>query len=267
MQYRNPELGPLGTKFFAYMQMKGLERICTGELQQPFRISSLQERKLLFRLNKNGLIFRLLRGVYIVPKSIPPGGYWRPNDYFIVAKYMEYYKANYYISGMTAFNKYGFTTQIPNQLSVYNDKISGLKIFGGIKVKFHKVSKKTLTGFDKVKIESHLETVNVANLTRTILDGINYNNRYQTLPVAYAWLKMYLGDRNFLKGFIELSHKAANNNAIRRIGYYLEQQNVPKDMLQPLLKKLKPTKGFVSLMPNAWRKGKIDKKWGIIDNA
>ncbi len=267
MQDRNPELGPLGAKFFAYMQMKGLEIVRTGELQKPFKISALQERYLLFRLNKGGLIFRLLRGVYIVPKSIPPGGYWRPNDYLIVAKYMEYYKANYYIGGLTAFNKHGFSTQIPNQLSVYNDKISGLKTFGGIRIRFNKVAKKSLIGFDTIQIQSHLETVNIANLPRTILDGINYNNRYRTLPEAYVWLKRYSSDTVFLRGFIALAIKSVNNNAIRRIGYYLEQQNVPKNILQPLQRKLQPTKGLVSLIPNGSRKGKADKKWGIIDNA
>lgn len=267
MQDKNPSLGPLGAKFFAYIQMKKLEIVCIGELQKPFRISALQERKLLFRLNKNGLIFRLLRGVYVVPKSIPPGGYWRPNDYLIVSKYMKFYKANYYIGGITAFNKYGFFTQIPNQLSVYNDKISGLKKFGAIKIRFNKVAQKSLIGFDIVQIESHQETVNIANLARTILDGINYSNKYQTLPNAYLWLKTYLGDKVFLKTFIELANKSANNNTIRRIGYYLEQQHIHKTFLKSLLKKLQPTKGLVSLIPNGSRKGKIDQKWGIIDNA
>jgi len=267
MQDRNPALGPLGAKFFAYMQMKGLEIVCTGELQKPFKISALQERKLLFRLNKSGLIFRLLRGVYVVPKGIPPGGYWRPNDYLIVAKYMEYYKANYYIGGLSAFNKHGFTTQIPNQLSVYNDKISGLKNFGGIKIRFIKVAKNTLIGFDSIQIASHLETVNIANLAKTILDGINYSNRYQTLPEAYEWLKKYSGDRDFLKNFIDLAMKSVNNNAIRRIGYYLEQQDVGNNILQPLLRKLRTSTGLVSLIPKGSRKGKVNKKWGIIDNA
>src|ERR1700731_2268626 len=110
MQDRNPELGPLGAKFFAYMQMKGLDVVHIGELQKPLGISTLQERKLLFRLNKSGLIFRLLRGVYLVPSHIPPGGFWKPSDYLIVLKYMQYYKANYYIGGLTAFNMHGFST-------------------------------------------------------------------------------------------------------------------------------------------------------------
>ena len=267
MQDKNPSLGPLGAKFFAYIQMKRLEVIHIGELQKPFKISALQERKLFFRLNKNGFIFRLLRGVYLVPKSIPPGGYWRPKDYLIVSKYMGYYKANYYIGGMTAFNKYGFFTQIPNQLSVYNDKISGLKKFGSIKIRFNKVAIQSLIGFDVVQIESDQETVNIANLARTILDGINYSHKYQTLPCAYEWLKTYLSAKSFLKTFIELLNKSANNKTIRRIGYYLEQQNVHKTLVESLLKKLQPTKGLVSLIPNGSRKGKINKKWGIIDNA
>lgn len=267
MQYRNPELGPLGSKFFAYMQMKGLEIIHIGELQKPLRISALQERKLLFRLNENGLIFRLLRGVYLVPSHIPPGGFWRPNDYLIVSKYMQYYKADYYIGGLTAFNKHGFSTQIPNQLSVYNDKISGLKIFGGIRIKFYKVAKKCIRGFDKFPIESDAQFVNIANFSKTILDAINYNKEYHTLPAAYSWLKKHSQDKVFLKEFIELTCKSANDNAIRRIGYFLEKQNEDDKMLLFLLKKLPPTKSLVTLIPNGLRRGKVNRKWGIIDNA
>lgn len=69
MQDRDPELGPLGAKFFAYMQMKGLEIVCTGEPQKPFKISAVQERKLLFSLNKRGLIFRLLQAFILCPRA------------------------------------------------------------------------------------------------------------------------------------------------------------------------------------------------------
>lgn len=179
MQDKNPELGAMGAKFFAYMQMKELEIVHTGQLQKPFRISALQERKLLYRLNRSGLIFRLLRGVYLVPNRIPPGGFWRPNDYLIIARDMPYDKANYYIGGLTAFNKHGFSTQISNQLSVYNDKILGLKDFGGIKIKFYKIAKKYISGFDTLPIVSQVQTVNIANLAKTILDAINYNKRCQ----------------------------------------------------------------------------------------
>lgn len=267
MQDRNPELGPLGAKFFAYIQMKRLNTIHIGELQKPLGISSFQERKLLFRLNKGGLIFRLLRGVYLVPSQIPPGGFWKPNDYLIVAKYMEYYKAHYYIGGLTAFNKHGFSTQIPNQLSVYNDKIKGLKNFRGIRIRFYKVTKSCIRGFDKFSISSDAQFVNIANLAKTILDAINDNKRYQTLPAAYLWLKTHSKDKVFLKEFIELSYHTANNSSLRRIGYFLENQGVSNKILLSLLKNLPTTKGLVSLIPNGSRRGKINMKWGIIDNA
>lgn len=128
------------------------------------------------------------------------------------------------------------------------------------RIRFNKVAKKSLIGFDIIQIESHLETVNIANLARTILDGINYNNRYPMLPGSYAWIKMHLNDAGFLRDLIALAAESVNNNAILRICYYLEQHNVPKNILQPLQKKLKPTKDLVSLIPNGSRKGKADKK-------
>lgn len=267
MQNKFPELGPLGTKFFAYAQMRGLDMVRLGELQKRLGLSPIQERRLLARLNADGLLFRLQRGIYIVPASIPPGGYWRPNDYLIVAKYMQIHNARYYIGGLTAFNKHGFSTQIPNQLTVYNDKISGKKNFGGITIRFIKVIQDHIIGFDTIGIESGQENYNVANLARTILDAINDWKNYHMLPEAYLWLKKYCLDIIFLKEFVELTAKCANNNSIRRIGFWLEKIGVEADIILPLSKMLLPTKGWVPLIPNKARQGKTSNKWRIIDNA
>ncbi len=267
MQIKNPELGPLGAKFFAYAQAHKMDIVCLGEIQKSLNLTPLQERRLLERLNKVGLVFRLQRGVYIVPEKITAGGFWRPNDYLIIAVYMELHQANYYIGGLSAFNRHGFSAQIPMQLTVYNDKISGLKKFGKLTVKFAKVAKRRITAFDSLAIPAHQKNIHVASLSRTILDAINDCNRYKILPEAYLWLKKYCVDKKFLKDFICLVAKSANNNAIRRIGFYLEQQGIDDEILKPLLKKISPTKAWITLIPNKVRRGKTNKKWGIINNA
>jgi len=267
MQNKNPELGPLGAKFFAYAQMHRLDIVRLGEIQKPLDISPLQERRLLERLNRDGFVFRLQRGVYIVPEKITAGGFWHPNDYLIVVKYMELHKAHYYIGGLTAFNRHGFSTQVPNQLTVYNDKISGVKKFGKFVIRFIKTAKNRITSFDKLPIPSHQQTINIANLPRTILDAINNWKRYQMLPEAYIWLRKHYSNKKFLQNFIRLTTQSANNNTMRRIGFYLEQLGVDDDILLPILKKLKPTKAWILLIPNNNRRGKTSKKWGIINNA
>lgn len=269
MQNKKTSLGHLGTQFFAYAQTRHLDIVSLGELQKPLGLSALQERRLLEKLNKDGFIFRLQRGVYMVlPEKIPAGGFWRPNDYLIITKYMGLHKANYFMGGLIAFSHHRFSTQIPNQLTVYNDKISGLKKFGKLAVWFIKIDSRRIIGFDKLIIPStNQQTVNIAKLARTILDAIIDWKRYQILPEAYEWLKKHYPDKEFLKDFIELTSKLANNNALRRIGFYLEQLGADEKTLAPLSKKIKPTKAWIALIPNKNRKGKTNKKWRVIDNA
>lgn len=267
MQKKNPELGPLGAKFFAYAQSHKMDIVCLGDIQKPLNLTSLQERRLLERLNKVGFIFRLQRGVYIVPEKLTAGGFWRPNDYLIIAVYMELHQANYYLGGLSAFNRHGFSSQIPMQLAVYNDKVSGLKKFGKLTIKFIKVAKRCISAFDSLAIPAHQKNIHVASLAKTILDAINDCNRYKILPEAFLWLKKHSTDKKFLRDFISLVTQSANNNAVRRIGFYLEQQGVDNEILKPLFKKIAPTKAWIALIPNKNRRGKTNKKWGIINNA
>ena len=72
MEYRtNTRI--LSTRFFAFVQLKKLERITTGELLQPLNVTPEKEKFLLSRLAKSGWIVRLRRGLYLIPSRIPEG--------------------------------------------------------------------------------------------------------------------------------------------------------------------------------------------------
>ncbi len=60
-------LGPLETKLLAYAQMRRMQTVQLGELAGPLRLSEIQERKLLSKLSRKGLIVRVIRGLYLVP--------------------------------------------------------------------------------------------------------------------------------------------------------------------------------------------------------
>ncbi len=44
------------------------------------RLKPKQERKLLSRLSRGGLIERARQGLYLVPPRLPLGGAWTPNE-------------------------------------------------------------------------------------------------------------------------------------------------------------------------------------------
>ena len=67
-------LGKIQTQFFAYVQMRRLQTVQTGDLVRAWDIMPQQERELLSRLARRSLIARVRRGLYLVPPRLPPGG-------------------------------------------------------------------------------------------------------------------------------------------------------------------------------------------------
>ncbi len=263
---KRANLGNLRIKFFAYIQSTKQSIVRIGDLQRRLELTAMQEHNLLKRLAKSGLVLRLKRGIYLVPQKLPAGGYWQPNEYYLIAKYMEVLGGEYYIGGSIAIHHYHFTTQIPNQFNVYNTKLSGKKQVGQLKIQFIKISPNRMGGINKLPIPHHTITVNISNLARTLLDSVNDWSRYNTLPIAYDWINQYKNDLKIMKELIDLTSKFANKNTLRRIGYILDN-SLSEKQLRPLTKKLRPFQDWVKLDPKGNYQGKTNKKWGIINNV
>lgn len=266
MAKKQSSLGPLGTKFFSLVQVRHQTLIRLGELQAPLNITPRQEHSLLKRLVNNGYLFRLKKGIYLIPQQLTPGGAWRPNDYYIIDQYMKVLDAHYYIGGFSAVYYHGLIQQMPNQFTVYNDKYSGKRNFGKLSISFIKVNNEQIVGFTTVDVRNN-NTVNIATLARTLLDLFLDWPRYQMLEEAYGWLKQYSKDDKTLKELIHLTADYGTKNTIRRIGYYLEKIGVDSRKLTSLVKQLTPIKSYVPLFPYSTIKGKKNIKWRIIDNA
>ena len=74
-------LGKIQSQLLAYVQMRRLKTVRTGELVRALGITPQQERELLSRLARRNLIARVRRGLYLVPSRLPPGGKWSPNEF------------------------------------------------------------------------------------------------------------------------------------------------------------------------------------------
>lgn len=73
-------LGRQETLLPAYVHMRKLRVVRTGELLGPLRLSRDQERELFRRLARGRLIARVRPGLYLVPPELPFGGSWTPNE-------------------------------------------------------------------------------------------------------------------------------------------------------------------------------------------
>ncbi len=72
------------TMTFAYTQLRRKNTVYAGELREQLKLSAEQERKLLSRLAKAGVIARVWRGVYLVPSMLPLGGKWSPDEALVL---------------------------------------------------------------------------------------------------------------------------------------------------------------------------------------
>lgn len=252
-------------QFFAWIQLEKKTQVITGEAAEAFGLTPTQERKLLSRLSLEGLIVRLRRGLYMVPAQVPPGGKWSPGEYKIVHTLMKDVGASYQIGGAIAFHQYALDDQVPNEVTVYNDKISRRCTIGGLRFTFIKVSLKRLGGSNKMKLPSG-GNVKMASLPRTLMDAVYDWDRYNTLPRAYAWIVARKDDRETIKELIHITLRHGNIGAMRRIGYILERCKVSDRLLGQLKARVSAGKSLVKLDPTRPARGGIDREWGIIDN-
>lgn len=259
---------PLETKVLAWSQMSKQRIIHTGELSKILGINSQQEEKLLIKMNKSGIIVRLNKGLYLLPGTIPTAP-WSASEYFLLSILMAELDAKYQVTGLAAFRFHKLTTQIPNQIAVYNTKISGLRKIGVASFNFIKVSSNRIGAYKKTEVKdfSDTKTVNIGSLARAIVDAVYDYKRFASLSDAYDWIKERASDEKFLKELVEVTINFSNITTCRRIGYLLESLKVNPRLVNKIHKSLRETSSFIPLVPEIVNRGKINKKWGIKING
>ena len=267
MKSKGPELGSLSSRFFAYVQLKKLDIVRTGEIAPILNITGSQERDLLRRLSNSGWILRLKRGVYLVPPRIPAGGKYSPGVALILQKLMEEKEGKYQICGPTTFNFYGFDDQIPSVTYLYNNRISGKKSIGSLTFQFIKVAGARLGEINTVRTRGNQEMI-YSSRTRTLMDAVYDWSRFNSLPRGYDWIKGEIENESELASeLIEVTAKYGNMATIRRIGYLLDILIRNPKMTKRLQRQLSTSRSLIPWIPNRSSKGTINRKWGIIVNG
>ncbi|MCP3929242.1 MAG: hypothetical protein GY705_09105 [Bacteroidetes bacterium] len=90
----------------------------------------------LSRLKKEGELERLEKGKYYIPKKTKFGTLG-PSESSIIQGLLKGDEGSY-ISGVTAYNKLGLTTQVANEITIVGSKYNRKAIVGKIKVKYIK---------------------------------------------------------------------------------------------------------------------------------
>jgi|APSaa5957512622_1039677.scaffolds.fasta_scaffold66249_2 predicted transcriptional regulator of viral defense system len=266
MDKNNDKIGSLELRFISYFQMAKKRIVKSGDLENILRITKQRENNLLSKLSAKKIIIRLQRGLYLLPKQISAGSFTEIHEYEIIKYYMEEIEAKYLISGFTAIYYYGFTTQIPNTICVYNNKIYGEKQIAGKTYKFIKTSVKRLKGAEKINTENNCDIL-FASKARLLIDCIYDWKRYNSIPAVYGWIKQeIMNDETITEKLINNANRYGNKSVQRRLGYLLETLKIESSQLMRLQRKLGKSKSLIPFNPTKKITGKIDKKWGIVIN-
>ena len=178
---------------------------------------------------------------------------------------MEDAGANYQIVGPTAFHQHGLDEQVPNNITIYNDKISGRRSIGGIEFILAKVAKGRLGGVDDLKLPDGTQ-VKISGLARTLMDAVYDWDRFNTLPRAYNWIKAQKNNTDVISELVQLTIQHGNSGTMRRIGCLLEAVGTAPRLLNKLKAELTKTRSLIPFVPTLPDRGDINRDWGVIVN-
>jgi len=260
-------LGEAERRLFAYAQMRGQGSVRTGELRKPLGLTPLQERNLLSRLARAGWIARVRRGLYLVPRTLPLGGKWSPDEALALNTLMADMKGRYQICGPNAFNRYGFDEQVPARIYAYNNRVSGERSVGAVRLMLIKVADKRLGGTEEFPTRDGLKTV-YASRARSLVDAVYDWARFNSLPRGYRWIRDEL-EKNRVSGteLVDMTLSYGDVGTLRRIGLLLEQAEVDSRLIRKLEKRLPQSSGLIPWIPTLPKRGSISRRWGVVVNG
>jgi predicted transcriptional regulator of viral defense system len=105
---------------------------------------------------------------------------------------------------------------------------------------------------------------------KTLIDAVYNWSRFNSLPEAYYWVQKVINENpEMAESLIDCCDAYGNTATKRRIGYLLDILGVEQIFLRKLIH---PSVGngkisFIPWIPSQSRKGKINRKWGIIVNG
>lgn len=260
-------LGNLERQLLAYAQLRKVRELRTGDLTKPLGITAKQERELYSRLARAGLIAQVRRGLYLVPRDLPLGGAWTPDEALALNTLMADRDGRYQICGPNAFNRYGFSTQVPNRVYAYNNRLSGERTIGAINLVLIKVADGRLGDTQEATTREGL-VVTYSSRVRTLVDAVYDWARFGSLPRGYSWIARDLAERRVAAAaLVENTLRYGDVGTLRRMGALLEKQGVATNLLRKLERALPESTSTIPWIPTQPKRGTLNRRWGLVMNG
>lgn len=259
MQYMNPR----EREVVARLTYEKASVITREQFDKYFGFPKGVREKTIFRLKKKGILTAIKRGVYFFsPLESGPAGS-SINEFLVPPVFFP--KGNYYVGYGTMYNYYGFTSQIFQTMYILNTSLQREKIIGSMRFRMVKIPSARMYGLEKIKIKN--TDVIVSDKEKTLIDMFYFPGPVGGLKKAFEIMKEQVKARKIdVAGLIKYAVKFPNVSARKRIGFALEKAGVNDKKLEPLIRSIRKS-SLVTLYPSKSRKGRINKKWMVIENA
>ena len=199
MQTSGIEFGPLESRVLAWAQWRGVECVATVELAKALRLGVEQARQLMKRMGKKGLAISLRKGLWLLPRTLPPGGRWTPAPAVVLKHFFEAAGGNYQETGQGAFQYHGLSDQMANITTVYNTRLSGRSRIGGMEFRWIKVAESRLGHLDAAALPEQ----RIGSLPRVMFDALYDSAKFGSLSVAYGWIRERVSNPSFVEQLAE----------------------------------------------------------------
>jgi predicted transcriptional regulator of viral defense system len=101
-----------------------------------------------------------------------------------------------------------------------------------------------------------------------LVDAVYDWSRFNSLPRAYEWIRRELAAKRVSEDeLVKVALRYGNTSTIRRIGVLLEREDTKEDVLRKLERRLEQTSSFIPWIPNRPKRGKVDRRWGVVFNG
>ncbi len=256
-------LGPKETEVIARLSYEKATLITKEQFDKWFEFNPALRKQIIFRLKKKGILTAIKRGVYFYsPLESGPAGS-SINEFLVPPVFFP--GGNYYVGYSIMYNYYGFTDQIFQTMYILNTSLQRAKTIGNVRYKMVKIPAKRMFGLENIKIED--TEVIISDRERTLVDLIYFSGPVGGLKKAFEILEEQAKNRKVnVSKLVKYAAKFPNISTRKRIGFVLEKAGIDYKRLEPLLKTVRKT-SFVTLYPSKSRRGRINKKWMVIENA
>lgn len=230
--------------------------VSIDEIKKTFK-KKYKGQKILERisfLSKAGWLFRIKRGLYVVITDIRSLSNMDISEFVIV---QELNKTSY-ISFENALQHHGLFDQMLKTITAVTSNRARRYSLKSIDINFVKFKKALYFGFQEEEYEG--KSVNIAEIEKAMLDMLYIRNDDYTISLILDIIRNNI-DNIDIKRLIKYAKKF-NLTVIRKVGFFLDQNNIFSNDLYNIVK---DKKSYSKLTSNA---KDFNSKWRLyIDNS